>query len=180
MLTETEKAYLAGVIDSDGSITIERCKDRRRDDGVVNYTLRVSLKMTYSSVIDWVIERLGGYREVQNYTEKMKNRNARPQYVLRLSGQKASRLCEMILPYMVAKKDRAQLGIDFAETKFDNTKRDKGRVLELPDDIRQARKIIYDKMKKSNSVRGNLSIEFDTDYKFHEKMYDYRVKTESK
>lgn len=155
-LSETDKAYIAGVLDSDGCITMSKAIDKRRLNSKGTFTLRLVITMTYDSVIDWIIERIGGFKEVQNYTYKPSQ--SRHLYTLRLSGKRAAELCKQVLPYMIAKRNRAEVAIEFAETIHVNNNRGRDGIFQaMPNDLYEWKKSLFIRLKKLNSVRGQSS-----------------------
>ncbi len=104
-LTKTEAAYLAGVIDGEGSIQIALRTRRKRDR---SFDLRVSVPSATVELIDWIFSRLGGSKTVY----KVPGKNHRPMWRWTMSAQKASDLLEQVLPYLVLKKPHAEIGIE--------------------------------------------------------------------
>ena len=112
MLTDTEWAYLAGLIDGEGTIGIYKHYDPRRKTDGMYYQLNFRLANSNKEVIDWIISKLGGNLVVYQprYKQSLKS------YVwsairkdLQLTVLKG------VLPYLIIKKRQAEIGIKFLE-----------------------------------------------------------------
>lgn len=105
-MTETDKAYAAGIIDGEGCILIQKRSIERKSP---TYSLRVALGVTDECLCIWMLRKFGGTR-IKNYN---RGPNYRRVYRWDLSGPRASEFLEKILPYLVIKVQQAQLGIEF-------------------------------------------------------------------
>jgi len=108
-LSETEKAWLAGIIDGEGSIFImkQKRKDRDRD---TNYILRVTVQSTDKYMVPKIHQLIGGPVIYENF-EKRPNQNNTLKW--QLNGKGAIRFLRAILPYLVVKNSQAKLAIRF-------------------------------------------------------------------
>jgi len=97
MASEVEWAYLAGLIDGEGSIRIEKGSSPHHHSPT---TPTVALTNTSSKMIDWVVLKFGGhlYRKT--------NRTCWDVYWL---GKSVIPILEGVLPYLTAKKDQAEV-----------------------------------------------------------------------
>ena len=111
-MTETEKAWLAGIIDGEGSIFImkQKRKDRERD---TNYILRVSVDSTDPYMAPECLKLAGGVK-LQQSSDKRINCSDRLKW--QMNGNKATKMLEDILPYMRVKHYQAKLAIEFQKT----------------------------------------------------------------
>ena len=99
-------AYLAGLIDGEGSIYIS--VDKRHH--TIFHFLEVSISNTARSLIDWLLNEFGG-------TEKLSGsarRNECPeQWVWVIRGYRAEPYLKAVLPYLVIKHRQAHLALEF-------------------------------------------------------------------
>jgi len=111
-LTEPQKAWLAGIIDGEGSIFImkQKRKDRDRD---INYILRVAVQSTDKYMIPKIHELVGGPLIVEQYERRENQHNT---LKWQLNGKNAIKFLKAILPYLVVKPDQALEAIHFQTT----------------------------------------------------------------
>jgi hypothetical protein len=64
-MKETDYAYCAGLIDSDGTIYIDRFRDKRKKHGLYMYALRIKVGQSDDDAIKWLSDVFGGkYRRI--------------------------------------------------------------------------------------------------------------------
>lgn len=120
----TELAYLAGIVDGEGSL---EARIRTRAHGTPSMTLRLVIGQVDRRLIDWIAERVPG-----QVHEQTKGRH-RTIYLFRTGQTVAVALLRELLPYLIVKREQAELFIALAETSIT---RGRGRV--APWDERQA------------------------------------------
>lgn len=108
VLTETEKAYLAGIVDGEGTITIFT-------NGSV-FSLRVGVSGTSIVFASWVSEKFGK-NVVTDKHKKYKHKNYKDCYSVSLHGDEAKELLSLIIPYLITKREQAAIALQFP-TKF--------------------------------------------------------------
>lgn len=145
MITELDKAYLAGVIDSDGCIRLERTQPKNRKN--LSYCPRILVTQTRREVCEWIGEIFGGPM-MTNRRGKTDNSNSL--YTWRVSGTKAIEMCKLLEPYLKIKAPRARVLIEYEETLFDNRDREEGTFLKIPKKILDKKERLYQKLKKLN------------------------------
>lgn len=141
-MTDTDCAYLAGIIDGEGSIFIAhqlpctRKGGKRRMDC---HTLTLAIGMTDKPTIDWIISKIGA--RMRNMTFGQRNGLAHirtPAYLIRCCSQHCVEVLQKTLPYLICKRAEAELGIEFYQTtKWEQTfgtGANKGR-LPLPQEV---------------------------------------------
>lgn len=111
LITNEMKAYLAGLFDGEGSINIFK-QTSRKDMKAPAYFLEISIGNTHRGVLQWILEHFGGRltHNAEQYTE----RNQRT-WRWRASSNEAYEILIVILPYLIVKKDQAQVAIEFRE-----------------------------------------------------------------
>jgi hypothetical protein len=102
-LTTEDLAYIAGLIDGEGCITMLSCK--RLDTCYP----AVMVAMTYKPVIEWLAKQFEAPCHLHNHTSLRRHPQLKPQYITRVNGYKAKKLCQAILPYMKVKHFQAEL-----------------------------------------------------------------------
>lgn len=115
-MTETEKAYIAGLIDGDGCILVNR--QTRKKSGTVVYQLRVVVAMNDQRPLVFLKDKLDGGL----CTRKRQYRGEwKTTYVWSLCDQRASNLLEAILPYLLVKDTTAKIGTQLRSVTNDAT-----------------------------------------------------------
>ena len=108
-LTEVEKAYIAGFVDGEGCITLIETK--RKDRGNNRLAPIIAIANTNKEGLEWIAKRLEVNRIVvtSKQTEKWKRG-----YQLKIEAiNRVYEVLEAILPYLVIKKEQAQLVMGF-------------------------------------------------------------------
>ena len=76
-MTETEKAYIAGLFDGEGCVTCKQKKTKRKDRGGKIYNqwyIRCEISMTDRGVIEWLYRTLGfGWCKEKKYNNRPGN-----------------------------------------------------------------------------------------------------------
>ncbi len=100
-LSETDKAYLAGLIDADGYITIKKHRNTAYPE--------VGVAQTKHDALEWMAEILDGVVSFHTRRRKGNPGYHQRQMIVRLHGTRAQRLCEALLPYLKIKKAQAEI-----------------------------------------------------------------------
>jgi len=101
-------AYAAGLVDGEGCISLRRQRQLAGQSGN-GYGLQVTIVNTKVSMICWLKQHFGalyGVRRCVRY---------RSMYEWYVCGKQAAQFVEAILPYLVVKREQAQVVIDFME-----------------------------------------------------------------
>lgn len=105
------RAYLAGMIDADGTITASSKK--LKDGGLAAPDVIVLLVNTNFDLIEWVKETVGYgcayFTKSKPVREDQDQRNWRPVHRYQVTGQAARELLAVILPYLIVKVENANL-----------------------------------------------------------------------
>lgn len=110
LLTETERAYIAGIIDGEGSIFVAAVGPNRRK---TVYPI-VTVAMTHRGVIDWLRDRLDcGTVKRHNHTARRRSPHFKEQFRVQVFGKRAQLLCSTLLPFLIVKREQARLVCDF-------------------------------------------------------------------
>jgi len=109
-LTETEKAYIAGLFDGEGTIDYARRWEKRKNKKKIYKFWRVSctVGMTDKSVIEWLHETLGfGTVRPKKVPEGMK-----PQWRWRCTFRDSLQLAKLLWPYTQIKLHKFEQILD--------------------------------------------------------------------
>jgi hypothetical protein len=114
--TETDFAYLAGFIDAECCLCIQKYKPKNRP----NYTYKILLQCndTKALVFKWLLKRFGGhinFIDRQTHTKAIKN-----QLCWRLSGNALSKILPSIQPFLKHKKPVCEELMKFYKTTLMN------------------------------------------------------------
>jgi|TARA_Y100000310_G_scaffold217232_1_gene218293 hypothetical protein len=113
-MTDTDLAYLAGLIDGEGYIGIKKIKPYRCQGRTTpGYTPRIQVRMVDSPGIQFLAETLGGW----TYTEKPSANNGRPLECFQASDRKAEAILKAVYPYLRIKKEQARTALVLARLK---------------------------------------------------------------
>lgn len=105
-MTEAERGYLAGLIDSDGCIVFARCKRQSRKGRCWDYRLYVIINNTDKRMIDWVASKLpAGKARVQEHPGA---RRKLALYGFTCSTAQSVVLLRELAPYLVIKREQAE------------------------------------------------------------------------
>jgi hypothetical protein len=100
-------AYLAGVIDSDGTIGIKRSTYAMRvrgDAGSPMYSERIHIRQVERAALDLFAATFGG----SVTTARASTPNGRPLFVWGQTDRKAARALDALLPYLRIKRTQAE------------------------------------------------------------------------
>jgi hypothetical protein len=107
-MNKNDLAYLAGFIDGEGSISVDRYT---RTTKTINYGIKISITNSNLSVLEWVQGEYGGYIA----TFKKKKENHHTCYQLTLRYRKAYRLISEIKPFLKLKLEIAVVAMRMSE-----------------------------------------------------------------
>lgn len=124
MLSETEKAYLAGFFDGDGCVSISKYFSDRTPTPI--YSLTVIISQSDQDFVEEIKRLCGGGSIHVNRNVPIKYKT--PHYTLRISAVLAEIFLREILPYAKHKKGQIEIALKFRET-FENTKRIDSKLL---------------------------------------------------
>lgn len=105
MTTDTDLAYIAGLIDGEGYIGVKKSQPYHRLTGRVNpgYHARLQIRMVDEAAIKFIAETMGGWY----YTEKPHATKGRPLFCYQSSEAAVERILRLVLPYLRVKRPNA-------------------------------------------------------------------------
>jgi len=107
-MKRTDLAYIAGIIDGEGFITI-RC-DRKAND---KHSLYVGVGNTERWLLEWLRANFGGKLVTSHKPEGYKDF-----FQWAIVSRSAGNFLELVLPYLRLKKGQAELALQFQEKKY--------------------------------------------------------------
>lgn len=112
-LSETSKAYMAGLFDGEGMVAVRKRVDESTSGKKCYYTLRTQISNTNPDPLDMIYDIWGGGI---NKRIDIRGGNRRPIYDWILTSSKAADFLTAVLPYLIIKKNEAILAIEFQST----------------------------------------------------------------
>jgi len=107
-------AYLAGIIDGEGSIYIGNFSKNPKT-GAKYYQTNIEVTNCDINLMNWLTQTFGG--RVYKYSEKQKPKNNRQDYYRWIvTGNCLTHLCKILLPYFIIKKRQCEIMIKMRAT----------------------------------------------------------------
>ena len=158
IMSKTTAAYMAGIVDGEGTITIIKCWNKKNQKSYFGVYLNIS--NTNKNLINWLKKSFGGY------IYKIKVPNPKPNWndIYRWQIYRQSNLIkilEKIKPYLKIKKRHAEIVLEFIklfDSKFFLYERYKNGQIKkriVDNEIEKKRDILYQELKKLN-FRGKI------------------------
>lgn len=141
-LSVSQAAYIAGILDGEGSLSINR-RAKRGNSGF-DHCPDVRIEMSSRKVIDFLASTGFGS------TCSRPPRTHKPMHLWWLRRPEIAELLEQVVPYMIEKKTQAELLIRLSRMREQNTDR-----RPVADEERRQREEIYDSVKKLNRKAGS-------------------------
>ena len=104
--TKEDCAYAAGVMDSDGSISINR---NRRANRRIQFIVTCKVSQTNNASIKFLQSRWGGTSYCYDQKVNPNIPNRKPIHTWRLNSRQTDQFLHDIYPYLVMKKEQARL-----------------------------------------------------------------------
>jgi len=127
-MTLTESAYVGGIIDGEGCIEFKWADRIRRDrKGTPTYhtlIVRLEVPQVDKRLIDWLMETTKeGTRDIKRYPKHPKWHD---QHRWRVGYHGVYRVLKQVYPYLIIKKQKAKLVIDYYDKQFSTKKFGRG------------------------------------------------------
>ena len=119
-MSPTEAAYVAGIIDGEGWVEFRRVnRTRNTRPGKPTYLtliIRMEVPQVDGRLIDYLMETTAeGNRDMKYFP---KNPNAKDQHRWRVSHHGVYRILKQVYKYLIVKREKAKLVIDYYDKKF--------------------------------------------------------------
>lgn len=148
-MLETDKAWLAGFFDGEGCISVRKQISGQRYNPT--YSISITVTNTSKLVMDYLVKLCGSYYKTE-LRKAGRVGNRKDCYYWQICSEKAKMLLEIILPYLVLKKEQAINAIKLD----DSVRRHKGKY-RLSNDIIMYRESLYNKSRLLNR-RGRCEL----------------------
>jgi len=141
MWTSEQLAYMAGIIDGEGSIGIEKQKANGKQRKHDYYCLRLRVYNTNFELITWLLNNFGG-----NYFKNTKYKGRKQCYSWTLFGDNLLQVITACEPYFIVKKNLIEIVMEFRKTVIGKTN------WNIPKDIQEYRHALFLKAKAINKI----------------------------
>ncbi len=133
--------YLAGIVDGEGCINIVKYhKDNR-----YRYRLQLRVTNTNKELVDWIKDRCGGW-----ITSRSRG-SQRVVYEWVVTDQQAEYILEGMIDYLIIKRDRANIALDFRAT-YGKSQYRQGGLNQETIDMRDAMKEAISKLNRGEEL----------------------------
>ena len=105
VISVEEIAYAAGLFDGEGCVSIYKIGNRRLNCALY---LRAQIVMTDPRPLQWMKQRFGG-----SLTQRKRQKHYKVSFDWRLFSENALQFLELVRPFLIVKKDQAELAIEF-------------------------------------------------------------------
>jgi len=109
-MTSTELAYIAGLIDGEGTIGF----GHKKKEDIATYALRLRVGMSDENAIRW-LQRTSGFGKIT--FRDLSHRRRQNHWVWSVFSKQAADVLGEALPYLLVKKPQAELAILFQKSK---------------------------------------------------------------
>lgn len=119
VMSEVQKAYVAGLMDSDGCITVAKQSPSKtsRAKTDLHYAL-ATVTNTNEAMMRWLKDNVGGAysnRTTGRFKQLHIDNNWKDRYEWRVTGKKAEKFLEDIQPYLVIKRKQCELAMSIGK-----------------------------------------------------------------
>jgi hypothetical protein len=144
-----ELAYMAGMVDGEGSISIHPTRGRVKGTMYDRFETSLHVYNSNVSVLDWIKARFGGFI----YSVKRYNPREKPGFSWKVGHATASLVLTNILPYLIIKRRQAEILIEYQST------RKRCGSNGVPIDVLTHREVLVSELRILNK-RGSDAVEF--------------------
>ena len=133
-MTDTELAYLAGIIDGEGCFFIGLFRTKATKN-LLNYHTYIKISNNEKSLIDWIHEKAGATNIQQERLTRKSNVN-RSCYSSQISGATLDALLPKIYPYLIIKRRQCEIMMRMRSTFVAHRRLQKKKIVQETHDIR--------------------------------------------
>lgn len=140
-------AYLAGIIDGEGSIYIGNFSSNPKT-GAPYFQTNIQVTNTEKRLIDWLFASFGGLISKRTPRQTPKN-STKQAWTWTASGERVTHLCELILPYLTIKTRQAEIMLEMRKTYTNERHAKKGNqgLIPLDPELISLRQSFMDEMR---------------------------------
>ncbi len=148
-ISEIEKAYFAGLFDGEGSISIAKYQGKNNRTPV--FLLSVVITQSNQDFLQlWQTRFAIG--SIYEHTKRFNNPKWSKYFDWRLTSVNALVLLEVLLPYLILKREEANIAIEFQKIK--SSTRHGGKGYTTPQEITDKREILYKRIHDLKGLSG--------------------------
>lgn len=103
--TSIDAAWAAGIVDGEGCINMVRVSR------TMHWSLRLQIGNTDIRMIDKLVLLFGGNVHLYRRKKSKDGYKRKPFWMWQVSGKEAARILNIILPYLIVKREQAELGL---------------------------------------------------------------------
>lgn len=111
IMNKLTASYIAGIIDGEGSIGLQKNKKSECVNGI-NYVPRLRIGMIDKEFIEWLKNSFGGW-----IYHRKQNGNNKDSYTWQVEGKVMKEIIKKVYPYLRIKKKHAEIIMKFWKTK---------------------------------------------------------------
>lgn len=144
-------AYLAGSIDCDGFISIQRTRKTKGEKYAhqpIYYTAKIGFTSTDPGVPSLFKETFGG----SLYEHQPKNETHKRWYVWQATNDKAGSAIKSLLPFLKLKKPQAEIALKFQDLLHGQRNRFMGN--RISPEMEEGRRALWEELTKHNAPRN--------------------------
>jgi hypothetical protein len=145
-MTETELAYLAGIIDGEGCFFIGLFRTKATKD-LLNYHTYIKISNTDLDLMNWIKEKARATNNQQERKTRV-SKKERTIYNAQISGQTLDDLMPKIYPFLIVKKRQCEIMLKMRSTFTPHRRLQKK---EISQDIHDIRYQCYLELRSINS-----------------------------
>lgn len=143
VLTETERAYIAGLLDGEGYLFISHIVSSN------SFQVGVRTQMSSKETIEWLSEKIGHSFFERDSNKYLGNREQKCKwkmtYITGLQGIAAQELLKLIRPYMITKAEQADVILSFPVFQ-----RKEGQSKQMSEELKLQQALCYIRMRDLN------------------------------
>ena len=109
--SKTALAYMAGLIDGEGTICIVK-----RNDSGSRYVARLAVVNCDKRIVEWIEAHFGPYIYTVRRSDPRRRADHRELHVYEAKAEHAENILRAVLPYLVVKREQAELFFKFRRT----------------------------------------------------------------
>lgn len=143
--TDVDNAYLAGILDGEGTFCISLQYDKR--DGKKQFQIVIQIGMTDLPLLLWINARYGG--KIYRHSNKKQKAHWKDSYVIQWKPKNILRLASQIFPHIKIKKAQLELLIRWMNEAY-IPERGTAGMEKLTPEIRQLRETMREQMMSLN------------------------------
>jgi len=145
---DTDRAYIAGLVDGEGCIAITRRKLKKLKNDKWYYEPQVIISNTKKDMVNFCVSHYGGW--IASAIGRIGNRDYKRIYHWKITGEDMRQLLREVLPYLILKRRQARIVLHFPCYRY------RGRYKRTKIELNQQERR-YKIMRKLNNRRQYLS-----------------------